>query len=195
VINIFLLLGSESRFLGRHVCSLVTILTELLWLLGTKKERKNKTGGVELGVITAVNEYYCLVLCYAVLSSGKVHRRFGGTYCLHLQSLLAVCFLFIISFIHASICKRKSICSSETSINFYRTTRRHPKDINLWRKRGFNWLPWHTAFFLYVSNLVILLISINIGIWSVLCVLKLRCDLLNYGRLSLGWPDCPLPLW
>jgi hypothetical protein len=57
------------------------------------------------------------------------NRRFGGTYCLHLQGrrwhsacqLLARWFAEPIS----STLKKEAICSSETSVETQRTTRRH----------------------------------------------------------------------
>jgi hypothetical protein len=47
----------------------------------------------------------------------SVNRRFGGTYCLHLQ--LVSCWTYF------STPKMEAICSSETSVNSQRTTRHY----------------------------------------------------------------------
>jgi hypothetical protein len=57
-------------------------------------------------------------------SPSKVNRRFGGTYRLHLQTLLATCFHagFLLRLFFAL--KIEIICSSETLVTFKWTTRR-----------------------------------------------------------------------
>jgi hypothetical protein len=60
----------------------------------------------------------------------KVNRRFGGTCRLHLQgrALLATCFALVSCFYYSSTLKMNTR-SSETSVDFQRTTRRYiPED-------------------------------------------------------------------
>jgi hypothetical protein len=60
------------------------------------------------------------------------NRRFGGTYRLHLQGLLATCLLAGFAELISLTLKMEAICSSETSVVTQRTTRRHiPEDDTL----------------------------------------------------------------
>jgi hypothetical protein len=60
----------------------------------------------------------------------KVNQRFGRTSYLHLQggkinqALLAACFKLVPCLAHSSTLKMKETCSSETSVDFQRITRR-----------------------------------------------------------------------
>jgi hypothetical protein len=108
----------------------------------------------------------CLVECPVV------HRCFGRTYCLHLQSrrisrqgisqqevgtkqkqaFIASCFLIPTSLSFSLTLKMEAVRSSETSLNFYRSTRHHiPEDSTLRNHRcknikltilGFVWRPF-----------------------------------------------------
>jgi hypothetical protein len=53
------------------------------------------------------------------------NRGFGGTYCLHLQGLLATCLLADSCWIISSTLNMKAICSSETSVATQQTTWSH----------------------------------------------------------------------
>jgi hypothetical protein len=62
----------------------------------------------------------------------KVKRSFGGTYRLHLQVCLPPAFTLVYCSAYSSTLKMEAICSSETSVDFQRTTRRCvPEDSNL----------------------------------------------------------------
>jgi hypothetical protein len=66
----------------------------------------------------------------------KVNGRFGGSYRLHLQgrgisqtsNLLATCFTLVSCFTYSSTLKMDAARSSETSVNFERTTWRYIPD-------------------------------------------------------------------
>jgi hypothetical protein len=55
----------------------------------------------------------------------KVNQRFGKTCRLHLQALLATYFTLVSCLTYSSTVKMGTICSSETSVDFQRTTRRY----------------------------------------------------------------------
>jgi hypothetical protein len=79
----------------------------------------------------------------------ELHRRSGGTYCLHLQgwwyakqatnkkrlqAVARLCCLFLARcclLSTSSILKMVEVHFSETSVNFYRTTSRHVSEFNL----------------------------------------------------------------
>jgi hypothetical protein len=77
----------------------------------------------------------------------KVNRRFGETYRLHLQDrkisrarnqlCLPPAFMLVCYSAYLSTPKMKAICSSETSVDFQRTTRRYiPEDNTLHESRA-----------------------------------------------------------
>jgi hypothetical protein len=71
----------------------------------------------------------------------KVNRRFGGTYCLHLQGrrisrarrlCLSPAYTLVSCAAYSTTLKMDAICSSETSVDFQRTTRCYiPEDSTL----------------------------------------------------------------
>jgi hypothetical protein len=78
----------------------------------------------------------------------KVNRRFGGKYLLHLQgrrisrartsvkAVIATCFYAGSCLAYSSTLKMVAICSSETSVDFQRSTRRYiPEDSTLHNHR------------------------------------------------------------
>jgi hypothetical protein len=68
----------------------------------------------------------------------KVNRRFRGTCRLHLVQSFPPTFTLVFSLAYSSALKMELTCSSETSIDYQRTTRRYiPEDINLYIKRWF----------------------------------------------------------
>jgi hypothetical protein len=55
----------------------------------------------------------------------KVNQHFGRTWCLHLQALLATCFKLVSCSAYSWTLKMEATCSSETSVDFQRTTHRY----------------------------------------------------------------------
>jgi hypothetical protein len=54
----------------------------------------------------------------------KLNRRFGGIFCLHLAEL-ATWFILVTCLAYSSNLQMKATCSSETSVDLQRTTRRY----------------------------------------------------------------------
>jgi hypothetical protein len=84
---------------------------------------------VGIEVLTAVVMKSTIFWDITPCSLLKVNRRFGGTYRLHLQgrrtsraSNLPPAFTLVSCSVHSSTLKMEAICSSETSIDFQRTT-------------------------------------------------------------------------
>jgi hypothetical protein len=86
----------------------------------------------------------------------KVNRRFGGT-CLHLQGLrisqarkqicLLPAFTLVSGSAYTSTLKMEAICTSETSIEFKRNSRRYiPKDGTLQINPVHNFTPYSSKF-------------------------------------------------
>jgi hypothetical protein len=122
-----------------------------------KKRGKKKRGGGELqkkrkgehfslwpglqaltAVIIKITVVWDLTRCSPV----NVHRRFGWTYCLHLQDrrVIQTCnhheaggkyslFLMVTFFAHSSTLRLEAVSSFETAVTFYRNTRHYsPED-------------------------------------------------------------------
>jgi hypothetical protein len=93
-----------------------------------------------------------VLLAVSPCSPIVIHRRFGGTYCLHLQGLLEnqatnqkeagskgapLCFLLVSHLPYSLTLKMEAIRSFETSVTFYGTARRFiPEDGAVRRHRG-----------------------------------------------------------
>jgi hypothetical protein len=97
---------------------------------------------VEFEVLTPVVMKSTIFWDITPRSPLRVNRRFGGTYCLHLQgrrnklSKKSACLLPAFTLVSCSayffILKMEAICSSETSVDTQRTTLRYiPKDGTL----------------------------------------------------------------
>jgi hypothetical protein len=68
---------------------------------------------------------YCLLGSNAVCNPFKDNRRFGGTYHLHLLLCLSLASTLVSFSAYYSTLKTEVICSSETSVEFQRTTWRY----------------------------------------------------------------------
>jgi hypothetical protein len=88
----------------------------------------------EFEVLTAVLMKSTIFWDITPCSPLKINGRFGGTYRLHLQLYLPSAFTLVSCSAYFSTMKMEAACSSQTSINFQRNTRRYiPEDITLQR--------------------------------------------------------------
>jgi hypothetical protein len=72
-----------------------------------------------------------LLLGCKVYRSVKVNRYFGGIYCVHFQTKrVATCLMLVYCLVYSSILKMEAVRSSETSLEFYRTTQRYNKEYH-----------------------------------------------------------------
>jgi hypothetical protein len=100
--------------------------------------RKNKYAGFEVFTMVVMEStiFWDITPC----SPLKFNRRFGGTYRLHLQGLLATCFHAGFLLAYFSTLKMEAICSSETTFHFQQTTRAYiPEDGTI---KKIKMLPW-----------------------------------------------------
>jgi hypothetical protein len=92
---------------------------------GTEENNKNS---VEFEVVKLFKNS-CIFLDIALCSPLKVNRSFGGMCRLHLQFCFPRAFMLLYFVACPSTLKLEVTCSSETSVDFQRTTRCHNTEL------------------------------------------------------------------
>jgi hypothetical protein len=118
----------------------------------------------DVEVLTAVVMKSSIFWDITSCSPLKVNRRFGGTYRLHLHEYVLTAFRLISFSAYNSTLRMEAICSSETSVDFQRTTRR-----NISGDRTLQWLK-------HIKHIHTLL-SFDVSRWCEylsICLIRLR---------------------
>jgi hypothetical protein len=129
-----LLYATFSVTFGYCVCCHLTVNTATIYftiMLTSFKLQLRSVNSVRFEILTAVVIKSSIFWDISSCSLLKVNRRFGGTCRLHLQgrrisqALLATCFILVYCLDYSSTLKMEAKCSSETSFDIQRTTRRY----------------------------------------------------------------------
>jgi hypothetical protein len=158
----------QNCFIYREIQEIVTAYDSFLSGKSFLWYVKNMKKIVGFEVFTAVVMKSDIVWDITSCSPLKVNRRFGGTYRLYLQgrdinqarnqrsrSVFHLLSRWFLSQLIFSTLKMEAMCSSETSVDTQRTTRRYiPEDCTLLRTKWLSPIKFLTSF-IYCSNVTL----------------------------------------